>query len=176
MYLRAVPCSTRRLASDEPRMMLTPRPVRFLVRVMRTTAYYGTREWSRRVTHHIVCVSIIPGGSRANLQLRSWGPVGGSISGLPTTRPESRTRFALFRSSVYISTEPRSIDVARPATENREFTWVDTPDLKYSRDAKISYLPRRVGQFQRRQSGKGLSTKEAPVCGTFPYAPWRFSF
>jgi hypothetical protein len=28
------------------------------------------------------------------------------------------------------------------ATENREFTWVDTPDLKYSRDAKISvYSP-----------------------------------
>jgi hypothetical protein len=33
------------------------------------------------------------------------------------------------------------------ATANREFTWVDTPDLQYSRDAMISDIPRKVDQF-----------------------------
>src|SRR6266436_10451937 len=77
---------------------------------------------------------------------------------------------------VYIQQGRARLTLPDLAAENREFTWVDTPDLKYSRDAMISDIPRRVDQFQRRQSGKGLSTKEAPVCGTFPYAPWRFSF
>src|SRR5258708_28881441 len=67
-----------------------------------------------------------------------------STSGLPTTRPESRTGFALCRSAVLHSTIQQSrarLTLPDLAKENREFTWVDTPDLKYSRDAKISYIP-----------------------------------
>src|SRR5713101_9381535 len=60
--------------------------------------------------------------------------------GLPTTRPESRTRFALCGSAVYIQQSRARVTLPDLATENREFTWVDTPDLKYSRDAKISYV------------------------------------
>src|ERR1700722_6652562 len=77
---------------------------------------------------------------------------------------------------LHISTEPRSFDVARPCHRGSGIHMcVDTTDLKYSHDAKISYIPRKVDQFQRRQSGKRLSTKEK-LCDTFPYAPWRFSF
>src|SRR5713101_9089697 len=61
--------------------------------------------------------------------------------GLPTTRPESRTRFALCGSAVYIQQSRARVTLPDLATVNREFTWVDTPDLKYSRDAKISYIP-----------------------------------
>ena len=64
--------STRRPASDDPRMMLTLQPVRFLVRVMRKTEYSETREWARRVTHPIVCESIILGGSRSVRKLQNY--------------------------------------------------------------------------------------------------------
>jgi hypothetical protein len=51
---------------------------------------------------------------------------------LATTRSESRTRFALCRLAVYIQPEPRArLTLPDLATDDREFTWVDTPDLKY---------------------------------------------
>src|ERR1700730_4962341 len=56
---RAVPCSTRRLASDEPRMMLTPRPVRFLVRVIRKTAYYAAFACHLRIRVRFRCVRLV---------------------------------------------------------------------------------------------------------------------
>jgi hypothetical protein len=53
---------------------------------------------------------------------------------LATTRSESRTRFALCRLAVYIQPEPRArLTLPDLATDDREFTWVDTPDLKYFR-------------------------------------------
>jgi hypothetical protein len=42
--------------------------------------------------------------------------------------------------SVHIQQSRARLTLPDLATENREFTWVDTPDLKYSRDAKISYI------------------------------------
>src|SRR5712691_1478011 len=76
-------------------------------------------------------------------------PIRAITSGWPTTRPESRTRFARCRSAVYIQQSRARLTLPDLATENREFTWVDTPDLKYSRGAKISDIPRRVDQFQQ---------------------------
>jgi hypothetical protein len=67
------------------------------------------------------------GSPRSPFLDREMKGLGGSriTSALPTTRPESRTRFALCRSAVYVQQSRARLTLLDLATENREFTWVD---------------------------------------------------